>query len=107
MTKLEELRAALEAATPSNQHIYEFSADGTCSIYTDTGAESMADETLVAYGIRHEDDAILFCMMRNNLPALLKAAEFLEVLSPYLDERQQPGEMWAALGCRQILEKLK
>jgi len=95
MTKLEELYAAhqyLEYLWLCRDAGDTYSIGSGDDIIATSTSESLARFTVCAH---------------NNMPALLEAVEFLQLLSPYLDDRQQPGEMWAAPGCRQILEKLK
>jgi hypothetical protein len=70
---------------------YTLSADGTFSVFGNTQQDSMADADLVAYGIRHVDDAEFIATAKKAMPFLLYAAQTLQeaINSPTLAGRNQ------------------
>lgn len=70
---------------------YILSADGTFSVFGNTQQDSMADADLVAYGIRHADDAEFIATAKKAMPFLLYAARTLQeaINSPTLAGRNQ------------------
>ena len=107
MTKLEELKAAFEAATPGEWD-YTVQADMLTSVYGNCQQDSMADADLIAFDIRNDDDAVFIALAHNLIPALLEAATELARFIDYLDTASGDGayehEIQRALA---ILEKLK
>jgi hypothetical protein len=83
--------AEMGKGTTPNVWDYTLSADGTFSVYGNTQQDSMADADLVAYGIRHVDDAEFIATAKKAMPFLLYAARTLQaaVNSPTLVERNQ------------------
>lgn len=82
MTRLEELKAAYEAATPGEWD-YTVQADMLTSVYGNCQQDSMADADLIAFDIRNDDDAVFIALAlalaHNLIPALLEAAGSVSV----------------------------
>jgi len=119
MNKIEELRAALEAATGG-----EWKDDFTPGTYSE-GLVSSGDYDIAImvganYGAWRDSpdageaefaaNARLIALMKNTLPALLEAAEALETCQQYLEKLSDLDDKGAAsawAGVAVILEKLK
>ena len=79
MTKLEELKAAYEAATPGEWNNTEQS-NGLNSVYGNCQFDSMADADLIAFDLRNGDDAEFIALAHSLMPQLLEAVEALKAV---------------------------
>lgn len=92
MTKIEELRAAFEAATGG-----EWRYNGSDAICV--GAETLFGGSFCDYYEPGNDEYALIALMHNALPALIECAEALDLVLA--------GEPLDLIAARAALEKLK
>lgn len=74
MTKIEELKAALEAATPGEWRTFE--DDESTDVMDKHG-----DHILTMCGLNDSRDAAFIALAHNLMPTLLEAVELLETVS--------------------------
>ena len=108
MTKLEELKAAFEAAT-KGEWDYTIQSNGLTSVYGNCQQDSMADAELIAFDLHNTDDATFIALSHNLMPALLESVDLLrlaaatiEIEYPESDDRYE-----IAVRANELLEKLR
>lgn len=100
-TKLEELRQALEAATPD---IWETIKYATPDFAPQYGVYAYGEDTDLAIGLK-EANAAFIALAHNNMQDLLEAVDLLETLR-YSMSQYDDGEWFLHDGADELITKI-